>query len=355
MKNFRNIILLLSAAAIAACEGMGGGAGNAPFTLSLDKDVIESDGKDAATLVITDSKGNVMTTPENLRKTSFYIEETKEWQSGMGSDTPNVFTSIIDGTYTISAMYNGVECENKVTVTSQNRKTYEKFHKNVAIYRLTSVACTYCPEMSAALSNINDYTRDHSVLLEFHSNDIGPDEFTIPYNDLGSALARMYGAGYPFCIYSIAEGSGKRTVNDIQRLVKNQLVANPARTGIKATSSVVDGRLTVNAEVTASAPGKYDLGMAVLRDNCIPSGPAYEDRYDDVVENISGNYHGISVDAFNLEVDESRTFTRECELKTDDRKNYRVALFTLVEVNGKAIIDNIVEFKAGESVDYRYN
>lgn len=341
---------------LAACESTGGAP---PFTLSVDKSVIESDGKDAATLVITDAEGNIMSTAANLRKTSFYIAETKEWQSGMGSDTPDIFTSIVDGTYTISAMYNGTQCENTVTVTSQNRRTYEKFHKNVAIYRLTGTWCQYCPLMTQALNNVNDYTKGHSIVLEFHNS----DEYSVGYSttmDMAAFLSNKYGNNaYPYCIYSLEEGSGKRTVNDIQRLVKKQLVENPARTGIKATSSLSDGKLTVDAEVMASAAGKYDLGMAILRDNCIPTQTAYqkayEDRYDDVVTNISGNFHGLSNDAFELSVDEKKNMTKECELKSQDVENMRVVLFTLTEVDGKAIIDNAVDFKVGEGVDYRLN
>lgn len=357
MRNSRNILLILAALVFAACDSLGGGAeGTAPFTLSVDKDTIESDGKDAATLVITDANGNVMTTAANLRKTSFYIEETAQWQSGMGMDNPNLFTTIIDGTYTISAMYNGVQCENTVQVKSQNRKNYELFHKNVAIYRLTGTWCQYCPYMTEALNNVNDYTKDHSIVMEFHNS----DEFSVGYSatmDLAAFLLNRFGTkddGYPYCIYSITEGSGKKTVNDIQNLVKNQLFANPAKTGIKASSSVTDGKLVVNAEVTASVAGKFDLGMAVLRDNCKPtSSSAHEDVYNDVVTNISGNFYGMSSDAFELAAGAKKEVAKECTLKTTD--NCRVVLFTITEVDGKAIIDNVVDFPLGESVDYRYN
>lgn len=356
MKKLANIILIISIAAFAACEGMGGDAsGTAPYTLSVDKDVIESDGKDAATLVITDAKGKVMSTAANLRRTSFYIEETGEWRSGMGSDAPDVFTSIIDGTYTISAMYDGVQCQNTVSVTSRNRKNYERFHKNVAIYRLTGTWCPYCPYMTEALDNVNAYTKDHSVILEFHNG----DEYSLGYGngmDMAAFLNSLFKSNaYPFCIYSMAEGSGKRTVNDIQNLVKAQLVANPARTGIKASSSVADGKLSVSAEVTASAAGRYDLGIAVLKDNCIPTATAYEDRYNDVVTTISGNFYGLSTEAFDLKADESKSLVKECALKSEDLRDYRVVLFTLTEANGSAIIDNAVDFKVGEGVEYKYN
>lgn len=331
-----------------------------PYTLSVSKATIESDGADAAVLEITDANGLVLTDEEYLRNTSFYIEELDEWRSGIGSSVaPNIFTSIVDGTYTISAMYKGVYCTNSVTVKSQNRSKYEVFHKNVAIYRLTGTWCQYCPYMTEALANVNDYTKDHSIVLEFHNN----DEFSVPYNgsmDMAAMLLSRYGTsddGYPYCIYSLGEGSGKRTVNDIQRFVKNQMTAAPARTGIKAESVVENGKVTINATVKASAAGKYDVGIAILKDNCRPaSSGAYEDVYNDVVIMISGNFYALSSDAFELQAGDEMQLEKVCEhADIVPGGRCKVVLFTLTESGGKTIIDNAVSFKVGESVDYRYN
>lgn len=360
----RDFICIWAVVILASCSGnidpndVNSGAPVAPYTLSVDKTVIESDGSDVAVLTITDANGLVLTGSEYIRQTSFHIEETDEWRSGMGTENPNQFSAIIDGTYTITAMYAGVSCVNQVTVTSQNRKKYELFHKNVAIYRLTGTWCQYCPYMTEALNNVDDYTKDHSIVMEFHNS----DEYSVAYNmtiDMAAFLLSRYGTtddGYPYCIYSISEGSGKRTVNDIQRLVKSRLFEHPACTGIKATSSLEGGKLTVNASVKASAAGKYDLGMAVLKDNCIPtSSSAYEEVYNDVVVSISGNFYAMSTEAFTLEADAERSISKEFESQKLDSYNCRVVLFTLREADGKVIIDNAVDFTVGESVDYRYN
>lgn len=363
MKSVKSILMILAACAMASCHGNQDGAVNPdgtvePYTLTVDKQVIESDGIDAATLTITDAAGQVLTQGYALRNASFHIEETDEYRSGIGSDgDANKFTSIIDGTYTITAMYNGVECEAPVQITAQNRAKYERFHKNVAIYRLTGTWCQYCPYMTEALNNRDSYTKDHSIVMEFHN----ADEFSVAYSmqmDMAAYLLSRYGTkddGYPYCIYSISEGSGKRTVNDIKRLVKNRLVEHPAQTGIKATSSIDGGKLTVNATVMASVDGSYDLGMAVLKDKCIPASGAYEDEYNDVVLSVSGNFYAMSTDAFDLKKDAEKTLVKTWESDKLDAKNCRVVLFTLRDADGKVIIDNAVEFKVGEGIDYRYN
>ena len=332
----------------------------APYTLSVDKKVIESDGKDVAVLTITDVKGLVLTEGDYLRNTSFYIAEMDEWRSGLGSsEAPNLFTSIADGTYTISAMYEGVYCENTVTVRSENRSGYEVFHKNVLIYKLTGTWCQYCPFMTEALHNVDDYTKDHSIVMAFHNR----DDFAIQYNanlDMADMLLSRFGTsddGYPYAVYSLAEGSGKRTVNDIQRLVKNQLTSAPASTGIKAESVVADGKVTVNATVMASTAGTYDLGIAILKDD--QTALNYNNQretYDDVVMMVSGNFYAMSSAAFDLSAGEEITLEKVCEHPDIvPGSTCRVVLFTLAESGGRTIVDNSVSFKVGEGVDYRYN
>lgn len=361
MNKILGILCILSVFCLHSCHGVQDPEDKTRFYLSADKTEIESDGKDAVTLTITDINGRVLTEGETLRKTSFYIEELDEWRSGLGSaEAPNVFTSIADGTYTISAMYDGVWCMNKVTVVSENRSGYEVFHKNVLIYKLTGTWCQYCPFMTEALHNVDDYTKDHSIVMAFHNR----DDFAIQYNagqDMAAMLLGRFGTsddGYPYAIYSLAEGSGKRAVNDIQRLVKNQLAANPARTGIKAESVVEDGKVTVRASVRTSVAARYDLGIALLRDNV--TAVNYDNKvesYSDVVTVVSGNFYAMSSDAFEL-LPDGEEHSVEKVLEHPDitpESGCRVVLFTLAESDGgKVIVDNSIVFVAGESVDYRY-
>ena len=366
MRLYRIILYTLLLLIVAGCHGFQDPADllalvpQGPYTLSVDKKVIESDGKDTAVLTITDVKGLVLTEGEYLRNTSFYIVELDEWRSGLGSsEAPNIFTSIADGTYTIKGMYSGEFCENSVTIRSENRSGYEVFHKNVLIYKLTGTWCQYCPYMTEALHNVDDYTKDHSIVMAFHNS----DSFSIQYNasmDMAGMLLSRFGTeddGYPYAIYSLAEGSGKRTVNDIQRLVKNQLTATPASTGIKAESVVTDGKITVNVGVKASESGKYDLAIAVLKDN--QTALNYNNQrevYNDVVMMVSGNFYAMSSDAFELSAGEEINLDRVCEHPDfAPGTACRIVLFTLKKIGDKVVVDNAVELNAGSSVGYRYN
>lgn len=328
-----------------------------PFTLSVDKTQIESDGKDAATFTITDANGQVLTDLAHIRNTSFYVVETNEWRTDIGSgDAPNVFTSITDGTYTVKAMYEGEYCENEVQIESVNRKEYELFHKNVLIYRFTATWCQYCPSMTEALAKINDFSKDHSLVMEFHGN----DQYT--FEGISEYASSIYSTvGFPYCDYSLVFGSGKRTLNDLHKNIKSVLVDYPAQTGIKAQTKVENGNLVVNAAVTASVSGEYDLAMAVLMDDCVPSAPAdgsavYEEEYDNVIRAITGNYRAMSADKFSLGKDEEKTVVKTVSDFKFDQDMCRVVLFTLRKTaGGLTIVDNAVSVPVGQSVEYRYN
>ena len=346
---------------LTACEGQEPGGQEAapvpPFTLSVDKAQIESSGKDVATFTITDAEGQVLTDLAHIRNTSFYVVETKEWRTDIGSGTaPNVFTSITDGTYTIQAMYEGEYCENEVQVESVNRKEYELFHKNVLIYRFTATWCQYCPSMTEALAKINDFSKDHSLVMEFH----GSDQYT--FDGISEYASSIYSTlGYPYCDYSLVMGSGKRTMNDLHNNIKSVLVDYPAQTGIKAETKVENGNLVVNATVMASVAGEYDMAMAVLMDDCKPSAPAdgspvYEEEYDNVIRAITGNYKAMSTDRFSLGKNEEKSIVKEIPDFKFPQDKCKVILFTLMRTSeGKTIVDNAVSVPVGQSVDYRYN
>jgi hypothetical protein len=362
--NMKNLFTLLPLAALllAACTGghepdVEETPAVAPFTLSVDKAQIESNGKDVATFTITDANGQVLTDLAHIRNTSFYVVETKEWRTDIGSgEAPNVFTSINDGTYTIQAMYEGEYCANEVKVESVNRKAYELFHKNVLIYRFTATWCQYCPSMTEALGKINDFSKGHSLVMEFH----GSDQYT--FDGISEYASSIYSTvGYPYCDYSLVFGSGKRTMNDLHNNIKSVLVDYPAQTGIKAETKVENGNLVVNATVMASVAGEYDLAMAVLMDDCIPSAPAdgsavYEEEYDNVIRAITGNYRAMSADKFSLDKGAENSIVKEVPDFKFPQEKCKVILFTLMKNSqGKTVVDNAVSVPVGQTVDYRYN
>ncbi|MGN1210639.1 MAG: Omp28-related outer membrane protein [Candidatus Cryptobacteroides sp.] len=360
MRKTKLLLILAGFAAVAtSCENgfEGDGTPVAPYTLSVDKVSIEADGYDAATLTIKDANGIVLTDEQYIKDCSFHILESDTYITRK----TNTFTAIDNGTYTIEGMYLGKSCENTVSVKAANRSKYEVFSKKVAIYRLTSVECPNCPSMTAALATVDDFTKDHSIIMAFHGIVSSYDPFCLYDGQyiIASLLCTQFGLpGYPSAIYSLSTGSEKRTRSDLMGFVMSELVKYPATSGIKATSTVKDGKVTVNASVKVSADGKYDLGCAILQNGLDGGSGAYESVYNNVVRNISTNYRYMSQNAFTLTSGGEKTglVYEDIPFDSEHQADCNIVLFTLVPMEGSgARIDNVISFPVGGSVDYIYN
>lgn len=354
----KKLTYLLPLLMLVACTENAGDEviGLAPYTLSVDNTEIESDGKQMATFKITDANGTVLTDNEELMsKIWFKNEETGRRLKGK----TKIFRSVEDGEYTFSATFSGNPCENTVTVKSKNRSHYEVFKKNVCIYRLTATWCQFCPDMTKALERVSDWTKSRIVELDLHAS--------------GSTFALSNGAkyiadglkdnfktgGYPSCVYDLDVVSGSCLYSDIEDLVFDRITDNPATCGIKASSTYVDGVLSLQASLTSSTGGKYDIGYALLVDGLDGGAGAYEKVYDNTVVAISGNYEYLSTAAQELEmnqeakiVDLSQSVGLPSSAKVSDCS---IAVFALKQNGNDVNIDNAVVFPLGGSVDYVRN
>ena len=352
------MFLLMPLAAVLSCSQASSDVyvPKAPVTLSVDKQEIESDGKQTAIFTVTDADGVVLTdNPEYMSKIYFKNEATGR---RLAKGTKE-FRSVEDGEYTFSATVSGEPCANTVTVTSSGRSRFEVFRKNVAIYRFTATWCQNCPSMTKGLDRVSDWTKGRIVELAFHGAGS-----TYAYSD-GSKYVADYligvfkAPGFPSCVYDLDVMSSERNYSEIESIIFDRIASCPTSCGIKASSSYSAGSLSVSAQVKSSTGGRYDIGFAVLRDNCIPGGSAYEDVYNNVVVGVSGNYEVMSSSAFELLKDgESSSVTQSVKLEVPagvSQDDYSVVVFALKQSGGDIVIDNIVSFPVNGSVDYAYN
>ena len=353
----KKILFILAAFAAVACSG---GAGDsyapvAPFTLSVDRTEIKSDGKQVATFIITDADGKVLTDNEELLAKIYFKNEATGKRLTRRTKT---FKSVEDGEYTFSATVSGEECETRVTILSSGRSDIEVFRKNVAIYRFTATWCQNCPSMTQGLERINDWTKGRVVELGLHG---AGSDFALSIEGKSVAdhlIDRFKTGGFPSCVYDMDHKSDTRVYSEIETIIFDRIADFPTSCGIKASSIYQDGKVTVSANVKSSSGGKYDVGFALLRDNCIPGADAYEEEYDNVVLALSGNYEIMSNEAFNLQKDaESALVTKSVEVNIPaaDMANYSTVVFVLKQNGNDVYTDNIVKFPLGGSVDYAYN
>lgn len=338
----------------------------APFTLSADKEEVEADGLTEVTFSLKDKYGREM------------LEDKKTLQNiNITSDkhvrVPRMKTTatfIDNGTFTFTATYLGASCDNVVEVKAVNRAKYEVFHRNVGLFKATSVWCSACPALVQNLHGLSDDAKDHTVVLACHGDFNYEDPFSIyvGQTSLGSYLLSAFGgSGWPTLVYDLATGeSGSSGTSTLENNIYARRVAAPATCGIKVTSVKVEGTaLKVKAALKTSTGGSYDLACAVLRDGLEYSGGYSADDsgiYDEVVLTLSSNFlRYTSGSGKTLQKDEEMeaefTFDfGEGNVPSESAlKNYYVAVWGHKKTGDSSVMDNIVKCSYGATADYRYN
>jgi hypothetical protein len=374
MKRF---LYILSAALLAACSGTIDPEDQnqqqpeveipdeftAPFTLSVDKAEVEADGQDCVTFSLKDAYDREM------------LEDKKTLQSinitsDKGTRVPRMTTSatfISNGEYTFTATFKGIKSANTVVVTARNRAKYEVYHRNVGLFKCTSVSCVACPNLGKILNGLTGEAAEHTVVLAVHGNFSGRDPFSmyVGDTDLGSYMISYFGgSGWPTLIYDLDKaetGSGQGSL--IEANIMQRRIDHPATCGIKVESVQLEGSaLKVKASMKSSTGGDYDLACAVLRDGLEYQG-GYSDNddgiYNHVVvaasESFIAYYNGQEV-AEGAEISEEFSFDFGDDVPSAAvLKDYYVAVYAHRRTGKGSTMDNIVTCAYGDSVDYHLN
>ena len=336
-----------------------------PFTLSVDKDEVEADGVDCVVFSLKDAYDREMLTDmRTLEKVNI--------TSSDGIRVPRMKTStsfIANGTYSFTASYQGKK-SNAVEVTAKNRAKYEVFHRNVGLFKCTSVWCSACPGLGRSLHGLSGDAAEHSVVIAVHGNfqkeTYGADPFSLYVGDmdLGSyMLGRFGGQGWPTLIYDLATAeTSAAPTSDIVSNIMERRVASPATCGFKVTSVALDGTsLKIAATMKTSTGGDYDLACAVLRNGLVADGFSINNDgvYDEVLVAMSesgiGYYQGVNL-AADEEYSEVFSFDFGSKVPTaSELDDFYVAVYAHRKTEHGSVMDNIVTCAYGETVDYHLN
>ena len=334
-----------------------------PFTLYADKTEVEASGEDFVTFSLKDAYDREMLTDMNALQSINIISEE-------GVRVPRMKTSasfIANGTYNFTATFKGKKSANKVQVQARNRAKYEVYHRNVGLFKCTSVWCIACPSLGKSLNNLSESTKDHTVTIAFHGNYDAADPFSlyVGNTDLGSYVMGYFrGSGWPTLVYDLNEVAvGGTNTSDIEASVMERRVQSPATCGIKVSSVKLEGTaLTINASLKSATGGEYDMACAVLRDGLVYQG-GYSVNNDGVYNEVAvalsesflGYYQGEKVEA-GEEINEVFSFDfGENVPSASDLEGYYVAVYAHRKTSEGSTMDNIVTCKYGKSVDYRLN
>jgi len=325
-----------------------------PFTLSADKTEVEASGKDFVTFSLKDAYGREMLEDKNILQSINIVSEEGVRVKRM--DTKVGF--IANGTYNFTASFKGKK-SNSIEIVAKNRGTYEKYHKNVAIYKATATWCGPCANMTRALEGINEDARNHSVELCWHGQD---DLAWIPEGweyDCGTFIISYFGGqGFPTVVFDLKELTIENTSKALEGIIWNIRAEHPATCGIKLSTEYDSDAKVINAvaELTSSAGGKYDMGMALLHNNqIVASGTNEGGRYSHIVRAATGNFFMYSESLTKVEKEGKMIFSQRLPVGNYKLADLSVVAFAIVPDGDRARMDNIVEVKAGETIDYQLN
>lgn len=365
MKRILYITAIMASALAVSCSGQIDDADQTqdipdeftePFTISVDKSEIEADGKDFVTFSLKDAYGREMLEDKNILQSVNIFSEEGTRVARMSRTA----SFIANGTYHFSAKYKGKVSANTVEVVVRNRASYEKYHKNVAIYKATATWCGPCAVMTRALDGMNDDAKSHSVELCWHGQDalaVTPGGWDYDYGSF--VISYFGGSGFPTVVLDLKERTIENTSSALENAIWNLRAAYPTTCGLKLNTEY-DAQAKVikaSAELTSSTGGSYDMGMAMLLNNqYVSEGTNDGGRYSHIVKAASGNFFMYSSASLTkVEKDGKMTFEQQIPVGDFKVEDLSVVAFALVPDGNAARMDNIVEVKAGESVDYQYN
>lgn len=340
-----------------------------PFTLSVDKTAVEASGSDWVNFSLKDAYDRELLT-DNKALSNVNIFD----QNGVYLERRSVKARFIeDGERIFTATYKGKK-SNTVTVVAQNRAKYEKFHKNVAIYKMTGTGCPYCPSMTSAIGGLDEEAKAHSVNMNWHGGSSWDDPYALFFSgstyDCASMILSIFAdrtdmtLGFPTVVLDLAEVVTQRSSSVLSSAIWNLRADYPATCGIKLSSeyNATTGMVDVAAELTSSAGGQYDLGICLLLDGeYFPNGTEENGQYNKIVIANTGNYYTYFSDRIaTVAKDASKSYKfslGNSSISIASKKDkISVVAYALVKgEGGVARIDNVVKAPLGKAIDYQLN
>ena len=334
------------------------------YYIYVDKTGIESDGIDKACFTIKNGKGDVLSTYDNMGSV-FYENVATGVRLPRYSES---FSSIRDGEFEFVGIYKGKKTVNSVSITSSNRASYELYHKNVAVFKLTATTCPNCPSMTDALNGLDDDAKDHSIVIACHN----ADQFSIKCgrSDVAGASAlkvdpNLTTLALPSLVYDLAFMEGTRATSAISGFIMDRRINAPAEVGVKIGSFALDDdQLKVKAYVKADRAGNYDMTAAILCDGLYaPEGYSSDGYYNDVVIAINEENFINYTNSTGFALVKGQEYEREFIFtfsdgvpQADYLKRFRaVVLVHKRNDKGASDVNNAAICNYGQSQDYRLN
>ena len=340
------------------------------LVLTADKDIIEPDGVDEVHFTVT--QGGVDVTDR--------VQICATGDSGICLGAP-VFSTTTIGEHTFYSYFTDDMANpdhlvsNEFTVTAiEIEDTGARYLKNVAFFTFTATWCGPCYRYKETLHALEaDYgERLVTVSLYSDSNDTHGGSDPIVKSEITGLFREEIIAdgrhpniwGWPNTMADLDldfASSGKIPREGQARAAYATYSANPAKTGIKASSRVEGPQVNVSVEIAAGVTGRYYIGALLLEDDIV--APQYQNT-NPPASYVDGYSHtdvlrdkamtGVYGDDLGV-IAGGEIATKTISFNIDSKyvaANLEVVIYTLYTKDGHRTIENSVKLPANGSIDY---
>lgn len=285
MKNIFKIASLLAVAVMLfACEKENATTNDNGLYIVSDKDVIQTDGKDAATIKViyngkdVTSESIIYDEDDNeivLTDGKFTATEVGEYKFYANYGTLSTFSKSADdnGLFTVKAINVAVP-----SAVADPQTTNTSFVHRAFLTQYTGTGCGYCPYMIKQLRELmaDNTIPEKAVLAAAHSgyNSADPAAISAP---------QAPGSSYPFLQVDLAYGYTHNTGLSALRGLIDESLSSAAKAGISVTPAYYadEKTLVVKVAVKAATDGIFNVGAWLLEDGIYGQQSDYDNVGDD--------------------------------------------------------------------------
>lgn len=287
MKNiFKMASLLAAAAMLFSCgekpEPMGTGS---DIVIVSDKDVIQSNGQDVATIKVLVGGKDVTAEADiyneanelvDLPGGKFTATEEGEYKFWATHGTLSTYQQGADdnGLFTIRAISTAVP-----SAVADPQPSNTSFKHRAFLVQYTGNGCGYCPHMIKILKELadEDVIPEKAVLAAVHSYSSSDPAY----------IAAPSVSNYPYLQIDLTNGFSHTQGKEALKSFINHSVAGDAMAGISVNPVLSeDGTLVLKVSVKAAVDGIFNVGAWLLEDNIYGQQADYDN-----VGDASYNYH----------------------------------------------------------------
>ncbi len=265
-----------------------------------------------------------------------------------------LFTPAEPGRYSFVALYDRM-LSDTLTVEAVAVEIVEErdFLRRSLIMDFTATWCVNCPNMAAAVETVENEYKGQVVDIAVH----WLDEFGC---SAGDRLVSEFGVtAIPVAVVDMDPESMTSVASStiLQASVQESMDRFSPAAGIMIDSRESDGMLEVDVECSIVAEGDYKLAVALVRDGVVAAqtGGSVDYVHNSILlDFVGGDHSGEALGECAAEEVLTRSYSYDLS-KIKDLKHTRIIAYLLNrQPDGRYLVNNVTECRAGASVGYSY-